>query len=167
MALYLLPISSTMPEVTEVLSRAGVQLKQLKTVRELILSESDAPVVVGAVDPGVLLVLNRHAATLVNEVPTVVMSAPGAIYTGEWMTLASPFPAMDWTELREKLSKSGHLALTPGQLEARKVGGPSPTVESSISPASPSSWAPRVQSESPRPRARLNSIPEGDEEADS
>lgn len=167
MPLYLLPISSTMPEVTEVLSRAGVQLKQLKTVRELILSEGDTPIVVGAVDPGVLLVLNRHAATLVTEVPTVVMSAPGAIYTGEWMTLASPFPAMDWTELRDKLSKSGHLALTPDQLEARKVGGAPPTVESSTSPTSPSSWAPRTQSESTRPRARPDSVPEGEDEVDS
>lgn len=128
MSTYLLPPSSALDEVATVLSKAGVKIQQFHTVRDLVLAEDSAPIVVGTLDAQGLLILNRYAPSLVKELPTIVMSAPGAIYTGEWVSLASALPAADWSELVKKVSKSGHLALSPEDLPARRVGGPVPTV---------------------------------------
>lgn len=128
MSIYLLPPSSGLEEVTAVLSKVGVKIQQFRTMRELILAEGSGPIVVGTLDAQGLLILNRYAPSLVQELPTIVMSAPGAIYTGEWVSLASALPAVDWAELAQKVAKSGHLALAPGDLPARQVGGSVPSV---------------------------------------
>lgn len=122
MSVYLIPPGGQLPELMEVLSKAKVQFHAFTRLREFLLVDHASPVVVGTLDATGLLVLNRYASSLVDELPTVVMSVPGAAYTGEWMSLASAFPALDWIELRNKLAKSGHLALDPDQLESRGVG---------------------------------------------
>lgn len=128
MSIYLLPPSSALEEVVSVLSKVGVKVQQFRTMRELILAEGSSPIVVGTLDAQGLLILNRYAPSLVRELPTIVMSAPGAIYTGEWVSLASALPAVDWTELAQKVAKSGHLALSPDDLPTRRVGGSVPSV---------------------------------------
>lgn len=122
MSIYLLPPGNDLVEITEVTKKAGVLFEQFGSLREMILAAQGNPICVGTLTPQDLLVLNRYARTLVEELPTVVMSAPGVIYTADWMSLASAFPAVDWKEILGKLSKSGHLATQPEQLEKRQLG---------------------------------------------
>lgn len=122
MTVYLFPPPLDPADVVDVAKKAGAPFNQYSTLRELILNEKGGPIVLATIRPQDLLVLNRHAATLVEELPTVVMSAPGFIYSPDWVSTASALPAMDWKELAGKLSKSGHLALTPESLERRDLG---------------------------------------------
>lgn len=124
MSVYLLPLVTDPSEICEILQRAGLELHQFATVRDFILKTAESSTVsVGTMRPQDLLVLNRHATTLVIELPSIVMSAPGVVYTGDWVSTASALPAVDWRELKDKLSKSGHTAYTPETLEARGQGG--------------------------------------------
>lgn len=122
MSIYLLPPGNDLNEITEVTKKAGVLFDQFGSLREMILAAQGNPICVGTLGSQDLLVLNRYARTLVEELPTVVMSAPGVIYTADWMSLASAFPAADWKEILGKLSKSGHLATNPEQLAKRQLG---------------------------------------------
>lgn len=122
MSIYLFPLGSDLGDITEITKKAGVSFESFATVRELILKSQGHPISLGMIGPQELLVINRHATTLLDEMPSVVMSAPGVLYTPDWMSLASAFPAVDWKEIQGKLSKSGHLATTPEQLEKRNLG---------------------------------------------
>lgn len=124
MSVYLLPPAIDPTEVVEVVKRAGVPFEQLNSIRELVLLEGRGPISVATIKAQDLLVLNRYARTLVEEIPTVVMSAPGFLYSGDWIGTASALPAVDWKEIQSKLSKSGHLALTPADLARRGQGAP-------------------------------------------
>lgn len=124
MSVYLLPLATDPTEICEILQRSGLELFQFETIRDFIQKTSDSgPVIIGTMRPQDLLVLNRHATTLVTELPSIVMSAPGVVYTGDWVATASALPAIDWRELKDKLSKSGHTAFTPESLEKRGQGG--------------------------------------------
>lgn len=81
-----------------------------------------SPVVFASMQVKDLLVLNRHASTLVVELPSVVMSVPGLAYDGEWVSVAAALPSVDWKEIEKKVAKSGFLANTPDQLESRDRG---------------------------------------------
>jgi len=119
MSVYIVPDAGDFSEITEVSKKAGVEIISAQTIRQLIMETASKPIVISSIRGQDLLVLNRHAPTLIDELPTVVMSVPGIVYTGEWVSLASSFPAIDWTELASKLSKSGHLANTPEDLTKR------------------------------------------------
>lgn len=122
MSVYLFPMGSDLSDILEVTKKAGVPFESFATVRDLILKTQGIPIALGMIGPQELLVINRHATTLLDEMPSVVMSAPGVLYTPDWMSLASAFPAVDWKEIQTKLAKSGHLATTTTQLEARGLG---------------------------------------------
>nr|QYF49821.1 MAG: hypothetical protein 1 [Yunnan farmland cysto-like virus] len=128
MSIYIIPSDGDFQQLTEVTTRAEVPLLTPQTLREFILATNGLSIAVVTMSAENMLVLSRHAATLVDEIPTVVMSVPGAAYTGEWMMLASYFPPMDWIELERKLKKSGHMATTPGSLEKRTRQPLAPTV---------------------------------------
>lgn len=130
MSVYLLPSSGEFSEIVELAKKAQVEVVTPGSLRDFILSTEGKPLVIATLRDQDIQVLNRHSTTLVNELPTIVMGAPGPIYTGEWVTLASAFPAIDYSELKAKLSKSGHLATSPEDLEKRGKGLP-PRLEDS------------------------------------
>lgn len=111
MSLYLLPPVFNDSEIQALTKRAGVAFANFASVRDIILADNGAPYVIGSVSAQDLLVLTRHASTLMSEVPSVVVAAPGFSYTGDWVSLASALPSLDWTELVQKLSRSGHTAV--------------------------------------------------------
>lgn len=123
MSIYLLPPAISDKDIVEVTKKAGVPFEVFSSLRELIFAEDKGPIVIGTISAQDLLVLNRHASTLVTELPTVIMAAPGVAYTSDWISLASALPPMDWREMQTKLAKSGHLAVQPEQLEKRGLGG--------------------------------------------
>lgn len=124
MTTYLLPPAIDSTEIVDICRKAGVPFEQFGTIRELILKGRDAPVIIGTIRAQDLLILNRYASSLVDELPSIVMSAPGVVYSGDWVTLASALPALDWKEIVSKLAKSGHTAFTPDALEKRDLGSP-------------------------------------------
>lgn len=131
MTIYVLPPSSSLEAVNEVLLKAGIKLASFAHLREYIVAEAAAgPITVATLTSQSLLILNRFASELVVDLPTIIMSAPGAVYTGEWVSLGSAFPSIDWLEFSRKTARSGHLALTPDTLTTRGVGGQSSTIAS-------------------------------------
>lgn len=130
MTVYLLPPAIEPDEITALCKKAGVPFEQFSTLREFVLRSADAPVVIATMRAQDLLILNRYADSLVTELPSVVMSAPGVAYTGDWVSLASALPALDWKEVVDKISKTGHTAYTPENLEKRDLGSPAfPTIQ--------------------------------------
>jgi hypothetical protein len=124
MSIYIVPSNGDFSEIQEIASRAGVELFTPQTIREFILQTHDIPFAIVAMGPDDMLALSRHAATLVPEMPSVVASVPGLIYEGSWVSQATAFPSIDWSEMAKKMEKSGHLATTPEDLEKRDVGSP-------------------------------------------
>nr|QYF49734.1 MAG: hypothetical protein [Jiangsu sediment cysto-like virus 6] len=122
MSTYIVPNDGDFDILAATTKKAGVPLITPSSLREMILETDGVPLAIVGLGAEPLLILNRHAATLLSEVPTVVTSVPGLIYSGEWFTLASAFPAVDWTELERKLAKSGHTAFTTRDLQKRSVG---------------------------------------------
>lgn len=122
MSIYLIPPVADAAEILEITKKAGVPFEVFNSLRELILKSHQVPIIIGTIQPKDLLVLNRYSQTLLEELPTAVMSVPGALYTGEWVSLASALPPIDWKEIQSKLAKSGHLATTHEQLEKRELG---------------------------------------------
>lgn len=133
MTIYIIPEGVDNKDLSDTLARFGAPLLRPARLRDFILETQGAALTVSTLSVADLMVLNRHAATLLDEVPTVVLSIPGALYTSEWMSVASALPAIDWIELGKKLQKSGHTANNVEQLGARArgteqmppVGGPS------------------------------------------
>lgn len=122
MSVYLVPNEGDFSAIEEVAKKAGVTLITPRNVRDFILESSDQTLVIAAVGPEILLVLNRHARQLVDELPSALIGVPNLLYSGEWFTLASTFVSIDWSEMEAKLSKSGHTAFNPEDHEARSVG---------------------------------------------
>nr|QYF49689.1 MAG: hypothetical protein [Guangxi cysto-like virus 2] len=118
MSIYIVPHVGDFDKISEISKRARVEVATVNTVREFILATHGKPIMIAAVSSRDLMILARYASTLLDEMPTVVISAPGLIYEGGWSTHATAFPPIDWTELEGKLSKSGTLATNPDDLEA-------------------------------------------------
>jgi hypothetical protein len=121
-SLYLVPGDGNFSELTAQLERAGMSLVTPKTLRELIVSSSSETSIVAAIRPESMLILNRHASELLEELPEVVIGVLGLIYASEWYSLASTFPPVDWSELVKKTSKSGHTARNLDDVETRGNG---------------------------------------------
>lgn len=126
MSIYIIPASGNPADLLEAATRARVPVLQVKTVREYILGTHEVPMAIGVVPTEVLLVLNRHASTLLLELPSAVFAVPGLIYDSGWNTYATAYPAVDASELMAKLSKSGRLANTPDELERQNEGSVPP-----------------------------------------
>lgn len=119
---YLVPNSGDFEELSRLTSRVGMTLLSPTTVRDFILETNALPQCIVAMSARDLLVLNRHAATLLTVLPVAIANAPGLVYTGDWMTAASALPPMDWREMEAKFQKSGLTAHTPEELETRGRG---------------------------------------------
>lgn len=117
MSTYILPLVGEFDKISDLATRARVPVTTVSTIREYILATQDGTMHIVAVSSRDLMIMARHAQTLLTEMPTVVISAPGLIYEGSWLTHATAFPAVDWTELEAKMLKSGTLSHTPEQLE--------------------------------------------------
>lgn len=128
MTVYVIPNQGDFDTLLSMIKKASVPLITPGTVREFIIESTVAPVVVAAVSPEQLLVLTRHAQTLLDEVPFALISVPGPVYTGDWVTMASTFPPLDYTELERKLAKSGHVSMDTKSLSSRPTGGYSETL---------------------------------------
>lgn len=130
MSTYLIPDSGNFDELSERVKTAGATLITPQSVRELILNENDSTLVIAGVSAMDMMVISRHSDTLMAEMPSVVMSVPGIIYPGDWMSAAAIFPPMDFKEIEGKLLKSGTTAFTPAQGTKRGRGAPIRTLES-------------------------------------
>lgn len=135
MSTYIVPQEGNFDALTELTQRAGVTQITPKALRELVIEDAQNSVLVGALNTEHILILNRYASQLLEEVPTVVIGVPGLAYSGEWYTLAASFPPIDWSEFEKKLAKSGSTAYTKEDLEVRSVSAPvredEPEVENS------------------------------------
>lgn len=121
---YIIPDTGDFAEVQEIASRSQIPLLSPQTVREYILQTDGEHTAFVSMKAAELLVLMRHAATLLIDMPSVVMSAPGMIYTADWMSAVAVFPPLDWRTVEKSLAKSGTTAYDPEQAEKREVGAP-------------------------------------------
>jgi hypothetical protein len=137
MAIYIVPNVGDFQELSDLLKPSGVPFLIPKKLRELIVAEVDKPIIVVALSVSDMMVLTRNASTLLNEAPTVLVSAPGPVYDGEWVSMATAFPPIDWLEFKGKVSKSGHLSLNPEELEKRSPATQDHDVQPSTSPRPP------------------------------
>lgn len=120
--IYLVPSEGDFSDLSDILKRAQIPLITPASIRQMILETAGSPISIVAASNEQLLVLNRHATQLLEEVPSVVVGVPGLVYAGDWYTLASTFPPLDWSELEKKASKSGHTAHDLSAVEQRSVG---------------------------------------------
>lgn len=122
--IYVLPATGAFDEIIEVTQRAKVPLHTPSTLREFILSTAteESPIQVATLTAEQILLLNRAAEQLLDQLPTVIVAAPGVFYQGDWMTTAASFPVIDWLELKSKLSKSGHTAYSRAALQSKDSG---------------------------------------------
>jgi len=122
MPIYLTPDLGDHKELSDLTSKSGLYFSHPETVRQLLIEINDHAHAVFAVKPDILLILTRHAAHLLDEVPSVILSIPGLVYSAEWSIAATAFHGLDYVELRDKLAKSGVLAHSVVDLEKRDMG---------------------------------------------
>lgn len=122
MSIYIIPSTGNPEDLLTAASRARVPVIQVKTVREYILATHEVAMAIAIVPTEVLLILNRHASTLLSELPSAVFAVPGLIYDAGWNTYATAYPAVDAGELMSKLAKSGRLATDPQKLQDQDQG---------------------------------------------
>lgn len=144
MSIYIIPAAGNPSDLLDAATRARVPVIQVKTVRDYILGTHEVPMAIVVVPTEVLLVLNRHASTLLSELPSAVFAVPGLIYDAGWNTYATAYPAVDASELMAKLSKSGRLANTPDELERQNEGSVPPGPRATLTRGSgPGAQSPR------------------------
>lgn len=119
MPLYLLPEEGDYSEVASILSAAQIEFIVGEPIRHIIIKEDESNLVVATVTSHRLSLMQRYAAELFHELPTVVFNAPNLAYPGEWASVAAAIPAIDWMEFETKVSKPGAIARTPEQLQDR------------------------------------------------
>ena len=119
MALYIVAESGDLSSLIEVLKRSQVEFLFGERIGKVLKAYDQQPVFVATVSEADMLLLNRYPDALLDELPTSLMSVPNMVYSGDWVTLASALPAMDWMEMESKLAKSGATAQTVEQLGER------------------------------------------------
>lgn len=124
MSVYLVPNVGEFEHLAEVVKRARASLISPESVRELILNDSDNAVTIAAMKPMDMKVIQRHAGTLLAELPAVLMAVPGLVYPGDWLSAAAGFTPVDWMEVERRLAKSGSTAFTLEQMDSLDVGAP-------------------------------------------
>lgn len=123
MSVYLIPDQGDFEIIVDALKRVGATIVVPDSLRSFILATNEKPLCVSTLSIHDLRVLQRHASTLVDEVPSTLLNVPGLIYSYEWQTVcAGVFPAIDWPEFEKKVATSGTLAVTPGDMEKRDRG---------------------------------------------
>jgi hypothetical protein len=119
---YFVPTTGSLDELAEITQKSGLHLSTPVTVRDLILEAHEYSHAVFAVSTEILLILNRNASQLLAEMPSVVLSVPGLVYSSDWNIAATAYHVVDFTELRDKLSKSGVVSHSVEDLEKRDRG---------------------------------------------
>lgn len=127
--IYIVPANGDATELTALTSRAQIPFVQPANVREFILGIEGVPLGVMAVNEETLLVLSRHAAQLMVELPSVLTSVPGLMYDQSWMAMGTYFPPTHWKTFSESNKRSGVTSHTPDVLESRRVGANSGSID--------------------------------------
>nr|QYF49783.1 MAG: hypothetical protein 1 [Jiangsu sediment cysto-like virus 9] len=123
MQLFLIPSNGDIEDLKKTTDRVGVRIVTPRTLRELIVeSTSGDSVLVAAVTERQLSMMSRFPAELFDELPAVLLSAPGLFYDGAWMQMATAFPAEDYLQFARKAEKSGHVSFTVEDMEKKGFG---------------------------------------------
>jgi hypothetical protein len=122
MPIYFVPTTGEHEKVIELGSKAGIHVSFPTTVRDFIIESSEHSHAIFGMTTESLMTLTRHAKQLLVEMPSVVMSVPGIVYTADWNIAATSFHPLDWTEIESKLSKTGLVAHEIDDLEKRDQG---------------------------------------------
>lgn len=105
-------------EMEELAHKAGVPVVLVEKLFHLV-QRTDDPIIIARMKTNDVVVLMRHLSTLLPEIPTVLINAPGSRQSSEFMSVTASLPSIDWTELSSKLAKSGLLSQTTEQAEER------------------------------------------------
>lgn len=117
--LYLIPKAThENDELEQLAQKAGVPVIEVEFLYQLI-KRSDESMIIARISPHLALTLMRDLGTLLAEVPSVVLHAPGSAYSIDWNSALAPLPVLDWKELEGKISKSGLLSQTTEQAQDR------------------------------------------------
>lgn len=126
MPLYVMPkIETRGVEILTLAGKAGIVVLEPARLFEMYPEAVSGSMVFVTLDDAQMALLHRNMAQLLPEVPTAVMSAPGVVYTAQWMMLASPLPVVDYLEISGKIAKSGLLAHKPEDVAKRGPFGSS------------------------------------------
>lgn len=154
MSTYIVPNTGDYAQLTELTSRVRLPFVIAENARDFIALEAQHDHSIIGVSASTMLTLTRNASELLSEVPSVLVSVPGAVYTADWMMLASSMVTMDWLEFEKKLSKSGHTVTNVEQMDRASSqrdtpeGWKLPSLSSETSVAVPSK---RISSRPRRP----------------
>ena len=105
-------------ELEELAQKAGVPVLVVDKLYELI-QRVDDPIIVARMKNHDVVTLMRNLTTLLPEIPSVIVSAPGSRHSTEFMSVTASLHGVDWKELSAKFSKSGLLSQTTEQAESR------------------------------------------------
>lgn len=120
MNIYLLPPSNGDSNAVEDLAqRSGTKMISTEKLYEIIETEQTDGIVIFRLGTDNAITLMRNLSTLMRELPTVVLNAPGSAYAIDWMSALSTLPAIEWTELEAKMAKTGLLAQDTTSAEER------------------------------------------------
>lgn len=117
--MYIVPQLGDTTIFVEKLKRSEVPFSLGKILGDTLREYNDDPVHVAFLTSNALHTLHRYAPELVHDVPTVITSAPGLIYDGDWMSTSAAFPVVDYLEFEQKIKQSGATARNPHQLAVR------------------------------------------------
>lgn len=118
MTLYIVPtIVDSGAELVTLAAKAGVSVLQPQKLYSLYPEAISGAIVVAAMDEKIISLLYRYTTQLLPENPTIIVSAPGCVYSPTWMMHAAPFPAIDYIEFAGKIAKTGLLARGPENVE--------------------------------------------------
>jgi hypothetical protein len=120
-SIYIIPeASGDSNELEELAQKAGVPVLLVDKLYQLIERTAD-PILIARMRTNDVVTLMRNLNTLLPEIPSIIVNAPGSRQSTEFMSVTSTLPAVDWTEFSGKLAKSGLLAQTTSQAEERTV----------------------------------------------
>lgn len=120
MTLYVIPrINDRGAELITLAARSGVQILEPHHLFEMYPEAVGGSMAIASLSDEQLTLLHRYMGELLPEVPTVVLSAPGVVYSSQWMMVASPLPSVDYMEISGKMAKTGLLAHSPTQVVKR------------------------------------------------
>jgi hypothetical protein len=122
MPIYFVPTTGDHEKLIDLGSKAGIHVSFPATVRDFIIESAEHSHGIFAMTTESLMTLTRHAKQLLSEMPSVVLSVPGVVYTADWNIAATSFHPLDWSEIESKLSKTGLVAHEIDDLEKRDQG---------------------------------------------
>lgn len=113
MTCYVVPPTGDLSKLSEFAARVKMEVLQVKTVREFVLTVEANPISVIVAPAQVISLLARHSGELLTEMPFCLISVPGLLYSSEWTAAAATLPPENWSQFEGKWSRSGLTQLTP------------------------------------------------------